>query len=382
MKNFNIPVVYYHSVGPVHPSWVRSHLTLEMKYFEDQIKKISKRFSIITLKEFWEARNGIREVPDNALVITFDDGFLDNWVWAFPVLKKFNIKATLFVNPEFIDTRAEIRPLSDPGKTVEEQINKLENWGYLSWDELVEMEKSGLIDVQSHTLTHTKYFVSDELIGFTAPGGDNLYVIGNEFVNEKPYHITNPDFDHLLPFGYPLFRDESAVVAKRVWINESFTEEAVNILKKMDWGQKDAMEKAFKKVQPVYTSYKKRDEIVVKRETKEEYENRVRDEIIGSKKILEEKLNKTIEFLCWPHGDNNQFVHETAMKAGYLATTLGKYQGSYSIKERIDSRIGTDALRDNIWLTTKRLLFNINVYRQKFPHFQLKQLYYRVKSMR
>ena len=367
MSNINIPVIYYHSVGPKNKDWVRNHLTLKIPYFEDQLKIISRRFRTITLKEFWEARNGLREVPKNALIITFDDGYLDNWVWALPYLKKYNLKATLFVSPEFVDLNAGVRPVADPDKPVEEQIEKLKNWGFLSWDEMREMEKSDLIDIQSHTMTHTKYFISDNLTGFTRPGADLLYPVGNEFPEKKPYYIANNSFEKLLPYGYPLFESASAIIAKRIWINNEFIKEVVQTFKDFDWQSYTGFHQLFEKIKPIYLFYKDQDTLIIKRESDAEFKQRVVKEIIDSKTILEKQLDKKIEFLCWPHGDNDLFAHETAIEAGYLATTLGKYTGPYSLKDRIDARIGTSAFHNNVFLTTRRLLFNIRVYKKQLP---------------
>ncbi len=382
MNNIKIPVIYYHSVGPKNKEWVRNFLTLEIPFFEAQLKIIGQKFSVITLKEYWEARNGLKEIPKNALVITLDDGYLDNWVWAFPFLKKYNLKATLFASPEFVDKKAKIRPVADPDIPVEKQIDGLENWGFLSWDEMREMEKSGLIDIQSHTMTHSKYFVSEKLTGFTKPGGDLLYPVGNLFPETKPYYIANESFEQLLPYGYPLFDSASAIIARRVWINQSFIDEVIQTLKDFDWKCYTGFRQVFEIIEPIYKAYKAKNDLIVKKETETEFKRRAVKEIVDSKTILEKELNKKIEFLCWPHGDNNLFAHQTAIEAGYLATTLGKYNGSFSVQDRIDERIGTNTYRNNVYLTTKRLMFNIQVYKKQFPYYHFKQLYYLFKSFK
>lgn len=374
-----IPVIYYHSVGPVNNSWNRNYLTLDLKYFEKQIQLIANNFQAISLQEFWEARNGLNEIPKNAIVITFDDGFLDNWVWAFPYLKKYGLKATIFVNPEFVDKKGGLRPQADLGKPIKDQLGELNSLGYLSWEEMRVMEMSGLIDIQSHTMTHTKYFVSDKLAGLHHPGADTLYPIGNKYIMRKPYYITDYSFEKLLPYGYPLFESTSAIVAKRVWINDSFNNEVINLLSDFNWGHKPLSD-AFEKINPIYDSFKKDNNLIIKKETEEDYEIRVIAELADSKRILEKNLNKKVQFLCWPHGDNNKFAHEAALKCGYLATTLGKYKGSFSPTNRIDNRIGTDALRNSVFLTTNRMLFNILVYQKKAPAYQLKKAYYFFKT--
>ena len=133
-------------------------------------------------------------------------------------------------------------------------------------------------------------------------------------------------------------------------------------------------------IKPIYEAYKAKGDLITKKETETEFKQRVVKEIVDSKAIIEKELNKKVEFLCWPHGDNNLFAHETAIKTGYLATTLGKFQGPFSVKDRIDARIGTDAYRNNVALTTKRVLFNIRVYKKQFPQYHFKKLYYFFKN--
>lgn len=380
MKEIRIPGVYYHSVGIKKPDWVRKSLTLEIAYFEKQVKYFAKNFNTVSLKEYWEARNGLKTLPKNSLLISFDDGLLDNYVWAFPYLKKYNLKATIFVNPEFVDQSKELRPMANPDLPVEKQAKDLQNWGYLNWNEMREMEKSGLIDIQSHTLTHTKYFVSDKLVGFNRPGADVLYPIGNLFPEEKPYYITNNAFGNLVPYGYPFFEEASAMIANRVWINNDFNKEVIAALKNHPWNGKESLQAAMQIVEPIHSSYKTKGNLIIKRETDAEYENRVVNEISGSKKIIEQELNKKVEFVCWPHGDTNLFAHKTALEAGILATTLGKQAGEYSVKDRIDVRIPTGAYRNNPYLSLHRMLLNVRFYQKKFPYYQIKKAYFAISS--
>ena len=95
-------------------------------------------------------------------------------------------------------------------------------------EELDKMQRSSVIDIQSHTKTHSKYFISDRLIGFHHPKSDSLYTIANLYPEYRPYNITDPDFEKLLPFGYPFFEEASSVIAKKVEINEEFIKLIIN----------------------------------------------------------------------------------------------------------------------------------------------------------
>ena len=77
------------------------------------------------------------ELPDqkeNTLFLSFDDGYLDNWIYVFPMLKKFKYKATIFVSPEFVDPRPIVRPTLEDYWNDKKSLAEIDNWGFLSWD--------------------------------------------------------------------------------------------------------------------------------------------------------------------------------------------------------------------------------------------------------
>ncbi|MCG2810720.1 MAG: polysaccharide deacetylase family protein [Candidatus Aminicenantes bacterium] len=307
----------------------------------------------------------MREPVRNAIVITFDDGFLDNWIWAYPLLKKYGFKATIFVSSEFVDLKNGVRPNLDDHEQGRTSLEEITRWGYLSWEEMKLMEASGLIDIQAHTMTHTKYFVSDKLVDFHHPGADILYPVGNLFPERKPYSISDVSFEKLLPYGFPLFEERSSVIAKKVTINPKFSDECVDILKNYNF-ENYAFEDAIEIVSPLYESYKEKGNLIIRRESEEEYLKRIEYEIVGAKKTVEDKLQKKVEFLCWPHGDNDEFVHELALKAGYLLTTKGKANvHKNNASTRIPERMGM-----NYTSLQKKLKsqFKLKAFADKFPY--------------
>lgn len=373
-----IPVVYYHSIGPVNKSWNRSYLTLDLPFFEDQLRYFKEHFQPVFLKEYWNMRSQQQPVVKNSIVITLDDGFLDNWIWAYPLLKKYGLKATIFVSPEFVDGREVIRPNLEDYWRSRVSYDELNQFGYLSWPEMKAMLKSGLIDIQSHTMSHTKYFISDKLTGFHHPGNDCLYPVGNLFPHLKPYHISDKSFEKQIPFGYPLFEEISSVSAKRVTINGAFTEECVNNLKQYDFGNY-SFNTAFNEIRAVYDKYKSKGLLITEIETENSIQERLDYEITGSKKALEANLHTPIEFLCWPHGDNTETAHRLAINAGYLATTTGSRTKIPDAIDRIPDRIGMWHVRNNRFLSMLKTRYKIGSSLGLFPYRQLNVSYNLVK---
>ena len=366
-------------MGLKNPNWTKGFLTLDVRFFEDQLKYIAKKFTCISLKEYWQIQNGELKSPKNPIVLTFDDGYLDNWQYAYPLLKKYGLKGTIFVSPEFADLRNGVRPNLEDVWKDNATMNELKTWGFLSWDEMRMMEKSGVIDIQSHTMSHTKYFVSDKLIGFHRPDADSLYYIGNKQIDRKPYYISDPEFEKLLPFGYPIFEMESAVVARKLDINQEFINHCVETLANYNYSNY-SFDDSFARVKGKYDELKTSNRLITSIETEEEYNRRLRYEIFESKRIIEENLNKKVEFLCWPHGDNNEFAHKLAMEAGYLATTVGSKEKILEKPDRIPERIGLFHSRNNRLLSILKARYKIGFFLEKFPWIQIKRIYSLLKN--
>ncbi len=375
----NIPVVYYHSVAKQkNPNWVRSFLTLELRFFEDQLKFFKKNnYTTIFLDEYFNLVEKKSSKSEKYVCITLDDGFLDNWIYIFPVLKKYNMKATIFINPETVDLKANIRKNLEDYWNNSASLEDIDNWGYLSWDEMRSMEKSGLIDIQSHTLTHTKYFTSDKIIDFHHPGSDCLYPVGNLFPQKKPCHITDPEFEKLVPYGYPFFEEESAIIAKKVEINSDFINEITELLNDYNWTNY-TFESAKKIIDPTYKKYKSNNKIIANIESELEYKKRVEDELRISKETIEQQLRKKVFYCCWPHGDYNQYAHDAALKLGYKGTTVVLRLNDKRPPDRFD-RFGMYHVKNNRFLSRLKTRYKIESFQGNFPYIQARNLYYSFK---
>lgn len=131
-QNNRVPVLMYHEVSikdesrnrirRVYPGYV-----LSVPQFEQQMKYLyENEYRTLTLDDLF--RNEYRD--DKRVVITFDDGFMGNFTYAFPILKEYNFRATIFII-----------------------VNQVASAHYLNWDQLKEIQRHGF-SIQSHTMTH------------------------------------------------------------------------------------------------------------------------------------------------------------------------------------------------------------------------------------
>ena len=240
------------------------------------------------------------------------------------------------------------------------------------------MEQSGFVDIQSHTLTHTKYFVSDKIVGFHHPGADSLYPIGNLYPERLPNYIEDKEFEKLMPYGYPVFEQKSSIIARKVLINKSFIHSVIQSFNQNNWNQSYDFEKMFNRIKPIYNEAIKNNIIIGSIETEEKYKERVHFELKESKDIIEKELDKKVSFCCWPHGDNNEFAHKTALEIGYKATTLGKMPLE-NLDETRFVRLGLGKTKNNILLSNLKTKYKVNSFRKKQPYYSIFYLYNKIR---
>src|ERR1043166_982460 len=110
----NIPVLMYHGISDDVFKVPYGFLLQAVNEFESCMRYlVRKGFTTITLQELYDHLKFNVALPPRSIVLTFDDGYLDNWVYVYPILKKYRLKATIFVVPEFVDPTDACRPNLD-----------------------------------------------------------------------------------------------------------------------------------------------------------------------------------------------------------------------------------------------------------------------------
>ena len=372
MTKISPPVIYYHSVAPrLFESWCLQWLTLRLPFFTDQMASLQRQgYQSLFLEEWHALRQGEKQTSGPAVCLTFDDGLLDNWVYAYPIAKKYGMRFTLFVSPDCVDPRDLVRPTLEDvwaGRCRETDLTGL---GYATWPELRNMQESGVVDVQSHTMTHAKYISGPSVRSFYYGGHTGMHAILNSRPDLRPFYLTDPEFETYLPWGTPLFEESSAVVARRHFINEPFVEEVLLLARTHDLKDPDRRLAFEAEARAIHQDYQEKEELVTAIEPEADYLARLRHEIVDSKKIIEEKLGKPVRFLCWPHGENNARAHTIAREAGYLATTSGKMHGESEQPDRIP-RFGAGSVRDHRWLSRRKFHYKIASHYRQQPYYAL-----------
>ena len=97
-----VAVANYHRVTMTKDDW--SCETLSPQAFESQIRYFCENFSILSLDRLLLYLQQDRSLPKKTVAITFDDGYRDNYLYAFPILRKYAVPATFFLTTGHIGT--------------------------------------------------------------------------------------------------------------------------------------------------------------------------------------------------------------------------------------------------------------------------------------
>lgn len=89
IKKANIIILMYHRISKLEYDPFEISITPDV--FEKHIEFISKNYNVLTFDTSWE------NIKEKSIIITFDDGYVDNYINALPILEKYKVPATFFI---------------------------------------------------------------------------------------------------------------------------------------------------------------------------------------------------------------------------------------------------------------------------------------------
>jgi peptidoglycan/xylan/chitin deacetylase (PgdA/CDA1 family) len=167
-----VPVLSYHRFGAGG-----GKLSVTKKQFEQQMEYLKTHgYRVISLNQLLAFQTGKEAIPQRSVVLTIDDGYRSIYDVAYPVLKRYNFPATVFIYSDYIGN------------------------GGLSWRQMADMESSGLISFQAHSKTHdnlTIRLASENIVDYKKRLVKEVRV-PSELLGKR---MNNPQVCYAYPFG-------------------------------------------------------------------------------------------------------------------------------------------------------------------------------------
>lgn len=134
-RTARVPILMYHHIGDLPPNAdaIRKSLTISQERFDEQMRFLAEQgYTTIHISELLAHLQNGAPLPEKPIILTFDDGYDDNYTNVFPTLKDFGFKGTFFI----------IGAPTDYGSP-----------GYMRWEHILELYENGM-EIGAHSLTH------------------------------------------------------------------------------------------------------------------------------------------------------------------------------------------------------------------------------------
>lgn len=132
-----LPIIMYHSL--LKDKNLQNDYTISPDLFEADLKYITENgYTTITVSDLIAYVYEDKDLPDNCIMITFDDGYYNNYYYAYPLLEKYKCRAV-------------ISPIVSMTEKFTETEDVSVSYGYITTDDINEMIDSGYVEIQNHS---------------------------------------------------------------------------------------------------------------------------------------------------------------------------------------------------------------------------------------
>lgn len=294
-----VPILTYHSVSP-DPTWLpwASEIAVHPETLRAHLAEMARMgCEIVSSRRLVDARRGLAALPRRPVVLHFDDGYLDNWLYAAPILRAAGAAATFFASLDFVAPGAAPRVPGDDHR------------GYMNWAELAALEADPLFDVEPHGVDHGRVPITARVVGrLNAANWRSLAWLQWASMPGSKHDWYLAQTPPAVPLGAPVPESEGALAVPALG------------------------------------------------ESRAEYRARVERDLGRCLETFEARLGRRPVLFCWPENRVSATGREVAAALGYLATTAGEGRNAAAEPWAVLSRIhaGDRALGVR-WLAAERL---------------------------
>jgi peptidoglycan/xylan/chitin deacetylase (PgdA/CDA1 family) len=205
-----VPIIIYHKIKYNN----LSKLTISPYEFDSDLKYLQAGgYTTITIDDLISFQKGAQTLPEKPIIICFDDGYLNTYVYAYPLLKKYGMKAVLSIIGKDADDYSKVN------------IKDLD-YAHTNWSQIVEMSNSGVFEIQNHS--YSLHLATNKRYGCTKNNGEDEphyeKVLADDLkrLQQEVYEKTGRT---PTAFTYPFGRvsRESEPVIKRLGFKASLT---------------------------------------------------------------------------------------------------------------------------------------------------------------
>ncbi|HTN43423.1 MAG TPA: polysaccharide deacetylase family protein [Nitrospiria bacterium] len=292
-----VPVFTFHSVEP--------------EPFESRLRYLHRNgYRTLTADELLAVLNREAPVPDRSVVLSFDDGWGSLKTVAYPLLKQYGFKAVAFIAPALIGDETAGSVKSDRRR-------------FCTWAELREMQLSGVVDIQSHSLNHPRVFISPKIVDFHRPKRSG----NHPKLNFPVYRESGQDrWDRQGRIGMPIYESQSIFSGRhRYFDDEKLREMCVQFVAERGESEFFSKKGSTQTLLKIVQDYRNSNIDLGRFADSAETDRAMIEELQGSKRRIEEKLpGHRVRHFCYPWWNGCERAVQLSKETGYEANFWGR----------------------------------------------------------
>ena len=202
-KDLQIPIFVYHDIVATKEDIQYDYMQTDVLTFENQIDKLMKLgYRPISYEDLVNYKEGKIKIPKHSFLITFDDGYMGIYKYAFKIAKERNIPMTSFA--------------------IDDKVGEA---GYYNWEQAKEMHYDGNISIYSHGLEHIEYdkVSPQELVESTN--------IAYEKLKNK---LKDDNLLKVFTYPYGLYTEEDVIALGNEGYIQNLTDNKINRSRTLD----------------------------------------------------------------------------------------------------------------------------------------------------
>jgi hypothetical protein len=251
---------------------------------------------------------GTLTVPPRAVALCFDDAWKSLWSVAAPLLRQYGLSAIAYAIP------ARMTDESQPDSP------------FVSWKELEALHASGVIDVQSHTSSHSRIFCAPEVIDFVRPD----YATSTLLLN-RPQLSPPPELEFLTPaaLGAPIYPARSRMSdARRVLVSRDAHDRCVALVSQ-EGGRRFFSQSGWRARLHATVASPATPAV----ESREEQARMLEQELAQSRAELNHRLKtQTVNHICLPWGVSSDYTAALLERVGYKSAFANRLRGVHAVR--------------------------------------------------
>ena len=132
-----LAIIMYH--GILKEASRQGQYIISPALFEEDLQTIRQQgYTTVVMQDLLDYADGLRDLPEKPVMLTFDDGYYNNYLYAYPLLQKYVMKAV-------------ISPVVSWSEQYSEKDSDHAIYSHVTWEEMREMVASGLVEIQNHS---------------------------------------------------------------------------------------------------------------------------------------------------------------------------------------------------------------------------------------